>query len=174
MKRGRKTIYQKPEPIEVRGTCVVCGVNPQGAKRPGEFLARCSPCIRSALRQAPPHTPKRSASLRGDCIRCGENLQAIAGSGKYRAICESCRRGSGNSRERIERGSRYRLNKKKHCEECGFKAIHKCQLDVDHIDGDRTNNDPSNLRTLCANCHRLKTHLNKDHMRPAYFCESTE
>jgi 5-methylcytosine-specific restriction endonuclease McrA len=35
-------------------------------------------------------------------------------------------------------------------------------LDVDHIDGDRFNNDPANLQTLCANCHRLKTHLAGD------------
>ena len=26
-------------------------------------------------------------------------------------------------------------------------------LELDHIDGDRTNNDPSNLRLLCPNCH---------------------
>jgi hypothetical protein len=26
------------------------------------------------------------------------------------------------------------------------------------------NNDESNLQTLCANCHRLKTQMNNDHM----------
>ena len=53
--------------------------------------------------------------------------------------------------------------KKKRCECCGFKAVHRIQLDVDHIDGNHTNNSPSNLQTLCANCHRLKTLLNKDY-----------
>lgn len=43
------------------------------------------------------------------------------------------------------------------CGRCGFIAENKCQLDVDHIDGDKNNSDPSNLQTLCANCHRLKT-----------------
>ena len=43
------------------------------------------------------------------------------------------------------------------CEECGFVAKHKAQLEVDHIDGNHRNHAPSNLRTLCANCHRLKT-----------------
>lgn len=46
------------------------------------------------------------------------------------------------------------------CEKCGFKAEHPCQLDVDHIDGNRNNNDPTNHQILCANCHRLKTQLN--------------
>jgi len=53
------------------------------------------------------------------------------------------------------------LNRRE-CNECGFIAIHPCQLDVDHIDGNRTNNDLQNLQILCSNCHRLKTYLNKD------------
>ena len=56
----------------------------------------------------------------------------------------------------------YRKHKKDYCEACGFVALFQIQLDVDHIDGDSTNNDPSNLQTLCANCHRLKTRLNWD------------
>ena len=56
----------------------------------------------------------------------------------------------------------YALHKKNTCEHCGFVPVHISQLDVDHIDGDRWNNDPANLQTLCANCHRLKTHLSGD------------
>lgn len=56
----------------------------------------------------------------------------------------------------------YKSFKKDSCEACSFKPVHPCQLDVDHIDGNHNNNDPSNLQTLCANCHRLKTWLNKD------------
>lgn len=52
--------------------------------------------------------------------------------------------------------------KKRHCECCGFIPVHTCQLDVDHIDGNHKNNEASNLKTLCANCHRLKTLINKD------------
>jgi hypothetical protein len=58
----------------------------------------------------------------------------------------------------------YTRFKKDYCEECGFVAIHRVQLDVDHIDGNHMNNDESNLQTLCANCHRLKTQVNSDHM----------
>lgn len=50
----------------------------------------------------------------------------------------------------------YRKYKKTYCEKCGFTG-HRCQLDVDHIDGNHNNNDIGNLQTLCANCHRLKT-----------------
>lgn len=58
----------------------------------------------------------------------------------------------------------YRHYKKDNCELCGFVPIHPSQLDVDHIDANHNNNNPDNLMTLCANCHRLKTHLNKDYM----------
>ncbi|MHC5058639.1 MAG: HNH endonuclease signature motif containing protein [Planctomycetota bacterium] len=30
----------------------------------------------------------------------------------------------------------------------------KRSLDVHHRDGDKTNNDPDNLSTVCATCHR--------------------
>ena len=58
---------------------------------------------------------------------------------------------------------KYRLNKEDKCCMCGFVTVHSCQLDVDHIDGNKANNSKENLQTLCANCHRLKTHLNKDY-----------
>lgn len=56
----------------------------------------------------------------------------------------------------------YRRHKQNSCATCPFVALDSCQLDVDHIDGNHSNNDPSNLQTLCANCHRLKTKLNQD------------
>lgn len=62
---------------------------------------------------------------------------------------------------------RYRKHKKDHCEKCGFIPEHRCQLDVDHIDGNHKNNELSNLQTLCANCHRLKTYLNEDYLPKA-------
>ena len=54
------------------------------------------------------------------------------------------------------------------CSKCGFEAEHRCQLDLDHIDGDKKNNDPSNIQVLCANCHRLKTHMCGEHYPKAY------
>ncbi|MBA2617887.1 MAG: HNH endonuclease [Rubrobacter sp.] len=48
--------------------------------------------------------------------------------------------------------------KKGMCERCGFRASHPSQIDVHHVDGDRTNDVPSNWQSLCANCHRLVTY----------------
>lgn len=64
------------------------------------------------------------------------------------------------------RNWKYRKYKKNQCEVCNFVAIDWCQLDVDHIDGDHFNDDPNNLQTLCANCHRLKSKLSGDIGRP--------
>lgn len=98
------------------------------------------------------------ATVRGSCIICLIRPQRIAGRGKYRALCEKChhaRHGLPFHSTRLN----YTKSKGEVCEDCGFVPVHRCQLDVDHIDGDKKNNAPSNLKTLCANCHRLKTKL---------------
>lgn len=89
----------------------------------------------------------------------------------YKKTCSSC---SNYVKKKKENGTfiqnkqrKYKeaiLRKRKNmvCEQCGFKAEDTCQLDVDHIDGDHDNNDPSNHQILCANCHRLKTKRSKD------------
>ena len=43
------------------------------------------------------------------------------------------------------------------CEKCNLEEWLKnpIPLEVDHIDGDRTNNEEENLKLLCCNCHAL-------------------
>jgi hypothetical protein len=68
----------------------------------------------------------------------------------------------------------YRQHRAAYCENRDGRLGYKCrctirisaQLQVDHIDGDPTNNKPENLQTLCANCHIYKTHANKDYATP--------
>lgn len=47
------------------------------------------------------------------------------------------------------------------CEFCGFKPAVDAQLQLDHrVPQSRGGTDhPSNLQTLCANCHALKTYI---------------
>lgn len=51
---------------------------------------------------------------------------------------------------------KYRKHLKECCERCGFTPEHICQLDIHHIDNNHFNNEITNLKTLCANCHRLQ------------------
>lgn len=87
----------------------------------------------------------------------------------------------------MHHGSRdYQQYKKDHCEKpgCGMTnarlmelfqytklsttelqdRIKSSMLEVDHIDGDRNNNHPSNLQTLCRFCHAEKTRINRDYL----------
>tara|TARA_R110002126_G_C10224133_1_gene479339 strand:+ start:42 stop:410 length:369 start_codon:yes stop_codon:yes gene_type:complete len=87
----------------------------------------------------------------GICVVCGPTRLKLKQRGYW-----SCRTKSNINRVKL---SKY---KKDYCETCGFVALHRSQLDIDHIDGNHQNNAMKNLQTLCANCHRLKTQDNKD------------
>jgi 5-methylcytosine-specific restriction endonuclease McrA len=80
------------------------------------------------------------------------------------ARCIKCKsKGQKYIDKQRQRFNPYRKHLGDKCIKCGFIPEHKCQLDIDHIDGNHSNNDLSNLQTLCANCHRLKTETEKDY-----------
>lgn len=90
------------------------------------------------------------------CKICGENKCTSNGAGKLKSVCGGCKT------------KPWTRNKGKCCEICGFIAVHRGQLDIDHIDGNSKNNDPSNHQTICSNCHRLKTIMNRDYESTDY------
>lgn len=93
---------------------------------------------------------------RPPCKECGKPATTTRklklGIQSWHKYCAAC----------LKKKHTYRKHKKDKCEFCGFIPVHICQLDVDHKDGNHKNDNPENLQTLCANCHRLKTFLNKE------------
>lgn len=81
----------------------------------------------------------------------------------YGELCPTCH----TKKYNIFTGYSYRRNYlDPRCLVCGYEPEHIIQLQLDHIDGNRKNNSPSNFQTLCANCHVLKTFvLSKDYLK---------
>lgn len=73
---------------------------------------------------------------------------------------KTCSAACGNTRDSVnpktlhQRARKFRADA---CEKCGTTE----KLHVHHEDRDPSNNDPTNLRTLCASCH-LKLHWSED------------
>lgn len=68
----------------------------------------------------------------------------------------------------------YRKYRETYCENVDSRLGYKCtttiawdgMLDVDHINGDPTDNRPENLQTLCKCCHAYKTNKEGDYKTP--------
>lgn len=94
-------------------------------------------------------------SQRPKC-QCGNLVEKKAISQKtglpiWAEICRTCR---GRYKYGIQKGPI--------CEECSFIPVVAAQLQIDHVDGNHSNNSRDNLRTLCCNCHALKSFEKQD------------
>lgn len=98
--------------------------------------------------------PKGRPTTRNEgdlCEECGvEPVRAkgytTAGNPRYDRYCGSCHKGNYSMPWLKHRGDS--------CEMCDHRPFFKSSLDVHHRDGDKSNNDPNNLMTLCPGCHR--------------------
>ena len=108
---------------------------------------------------------KKLCNFKSKCLNCDKNIK----SKYYCSIkCQSTYERL-NIFKKIENGdiSLYFLQYKKYliekhgnkCMECGWNKINpktkKVPIQIEHIDGDSTNNSLSNLKLLCPNCHSL-------------------
>ena len=96
---------------------------------------------------------RTGGSLERKLCGCGRPTEVkdkdSKGRPKYRSQCSKCR----------EAARKYPTNK---CEKCGLLNDGTGNIDRDHIDGNRSNNDFSNLQALCKECHKVKTRVNGD------------
>ena len=59
------------------------------------------------------------------------------------------------------------LKMNKTCEGCGYVPPYVCLLALVYIDGCIDGNDPSNYKTLCANCQRVEAAMLIELISPA-------
>ena len=116
----------------------------------------------------------RDMSVTPLCQDCGVNCCATSshqGKRYFRKYCHTCADRRYKNPEKVKeicrigsakRYAKFKLNKMNPCIICGFEPKAPCQMDWDHADGNRANNDPTNLKLLCSNCHRLETWENND------------
>lgn len=105
--------------------------------------------------------------VRGSCQQCKQLFEAANTTGKYCSNrCQQDYRYENDTLPRILSGQiserrilrRYLLKHNGHaCESCkGTEWLgHPMPLELDHVDGDASNNQLTNLRMICANCHSL-------------------
>ncbi len=70
----------------------------------------------------------------------------------YRKNCEGCNRRLANIKATKPSWLMAGYKKKTVCEKCGFKSKHQDQMFVYFMDGDLTNINIRNLKSVCSNC----------------------
>lgn len=88
------------------------------------------------------------------CLNCKFSLAKPNGKSKHgfqkwHRYCVECAKSIYNPR------FKHLQHKKLKCDQCGFEALDKCQMDLIFKDENKKNKTKKNLLTLCANCSRL-------------------
>lgn len=92
----------------------------------------------------------------------GSKIRKLCGCGKPTAIHGLAEDGTYRYKSNCYRCRMIaRKHRKSYCEKCGSTE----KLEIDHIDANRSNNELSNLQTLCNSCHKIKTIQNKDNRK---------
>lgn len=96
------------------------------------------------------------------CKKCQTNPRAYAYKKDnkiyWRSMCDACIRKK--NKQAVGGKTRWQTSgyqKKPKCELCGFKAVVHEQLNVYHVNGNKNDCNIYNLKTICANCQRLKS-----------------
>ncbi len=100
--------------------------------------------------------------MKGQCKNCEKKFEYNP-SQKFGVYCSNKCQGEFSVKKRLTKNSRWHYNivpyikklRGNKCEECGITEWNGKELvmHVDHVDGDRTNNEITNLKILCPNCH---------------------
>ena len=105
---------------------------------------------------------KRAAkyAMRSLCRTCKQRPCAVnyhkANKVFYRSQCELCIRYKGKPMGK-PKWQQSGYVKKNECDKCTYKSKLDQQFNVFHVDGNRNNTSVYNLKTICANCQRLKS-----------------
>jgi len=93
--------------------------------------------------------------------------KSAAGVPRWRPVCSRCQRASYGGGE-LAKG--VVPIKRDHCENVDGRLGYVCSahipypgaLELDHRNGDRLDNVPDNIQTLCKVCHSYKSHISRD------------
>lgn len=127
-----------------------CSVKCSIETRKTQVQVECYVCKKELWRR--PCKLNNKSGLQFCSRTCKEFAQSLRGGCKQ---VQPSHYGTGNGI------SRYRNATLTPESKCACGVTHKFLLVVHHRDGDRNNNDPTNLEVTCFNCHAMR-HLKKD------------
>lgn len=135
----------------IRKICEKCNI----AITSNNFKKHQEKCDGSGRKEDKLRSAKEERDQSGyTCDKCNESYNSSRAIATHVKHC-------GRSFDQLGFGSRrlYLLKEANYsCTRCGFSKTREdgqSILEIDHIDGDHTNNTRENLRVLCPNCHAL-------------------